>query len=168
MKLHLACGNKYLSGYVNVDIAAPRLDLSCDLSSARQREEVFRGMQGKVEEVLCVHFIEHLVPWEVPGFLQDCHALLREGGQLVLELPDLLKCVQNILKSERDQLGMWGLYGNPGTRNTYMLHRWAYTPETLSSLLRDAGFDALRIAQNTPHWHASGRYNRDMRLEATR
>jgi predicted SAM-dependent methyltransferase len=168
MKLHLACGKKYLDGYTNVDIDAPRLDIVCNLASPESRALAFDGMHGKVEEILCVHFLEHIVPWQVPAFLRDYHALLRDGGRLILELPDLLKCARNVLNGERDQLGMWGLYGDPSWENPHMLHHWAYTSASLTCYLVAAGFDGKRITQEVPHWHPSGRYNRDMRIEATR
>lgn len=168
MKMNLACGKRYAEGYVNVDLDAPKVDLLADLGSRASRARALEPYAGKCEEVLCIHFLEHLLPWEALPFLIDCRALLAPGGLLVLELPDLLKCCQNILNGERDQLGMWGLYGDPGHLNPYMLHRWAYTPKALASMLRQAGFDAGRITQTVPQWHKSGRYNRDMRLEARR
>ena len=48
------------------------------------------GERGAFDYILASHVIEHMV--DFIGFLQDCEALLREGGALSLVVPDKRFC----------------------------------------------------------------------------
>ena len=48
------------------------------------------GERGAFDYILASHVIEHMV--DLIGFLQDCEALLREGGALSLVIPDKRFC----------------------------------------------------------------------------
>lgn len=109
------------------------------------------------------HFIEHVYHWEAIHLVAEFYRLLKPGGLLIIECPDILKCARNLLKGHRDQLCMWGLYGDWGHKDPYMMHRHGYTPESLSALLKGAGFTGIKVL--APQTHGA-RGNRDMRIEA--
>lgn len=171
-KLNLGCGRHVLDGWVNVDVQvslkAPRSpEILCDLKTIPLPD-------GCAEEVMAIHVFEHFYFWETPAVLAEWRRLLTPGGSLVLELPNLMKCCRNILEGrtlarggkDPDQLGMWGLFGDPRDNDPYMTHRWGWTPKTLRSLLESSGFAEVR--ETMPKWHRAGRDHRDMRLEAIR
>jgi hypothetical protein len=86
-------------------------------------------------------------------------------------MPDILKCARNLLKlaaagADPDQMAMWGLYGDPGTSNPLMCHRWGWHPVSLQAELHAAGFTDL--VWPPTQWHPAGRAHRDMRVEARR
>lgn len=162
MKLNIGCGHRRIEGYVGIDaVERPGADMVAPAHQVPLPD-------GCADEVLAVHLLEHLLPWEAPVALAEWLRLLKPGGQLVLELPDLRKCCENILTGRAgkhaDQLGMWGLFGDNRLEDPFMMHRWGYTPETLTALLRQVGFTDVR--QAVPHFHPAGRQHRDMRLEA--
>src|SRR6185369_1787343 len=117
IKINACCGDRPRSGYVNIDIVAsadggPAPDIVCNALSVPLPD-------GCAEEIMCIHGFEHFYRWECDNLVLEWKRLLMPGGRLVLELPDLLKCCQNILAEleipgrNPDQSGMWGLYGDP-------------------------------------------------------
>lgn len=162
IRLNLGCGRKVKDGWVNVDIVAhPRAprppELLCDLRAVPLPD-------NHAHEVMAVHVLEHFYRWEVPGVLAEWRRLLKPGGLLVLELPDLLKCARNLLDGKSDEQTYFGLYGDPSHEDPYMCHRWGWYPETLRAALADAGF--ADIVEARPQFHPAGKDHRDMRMEA--
>lgn len=161
MKLNLGCGRRVLDGFTNVDIQhspkAPRApEILADLRSVPLPD-------GCADEAHAYHVIEHFVAWEAPIALAEWRRLLKPGGLLVLELPDLAKAAANLLRGGSDQDCMWPLYGDPSHRDEYMTHRWGYTPQTLTALLRHVGFVDIKVKPPQTHGPRPGR---DMRIEA--
>jgi ubiquinone/menaquinone biosynthesis C-methylase UbiE len=170
LRLNVGCGSRTLDGWFNCDIErnpdAPRdPDLLCDARAIPLPD-------GCASVVMAIHIFEHVHKWEAGELLAEWRRLLRPGGQLVLELPDLLKCCQNVVDGlvkggkHPDQLGMWGIYGDDRTKNPYMAHKYGWTPKTLEAFLKEHGFSKVRHMQTV--FHPAGRHHRDMRIEATR
>lgn len=150
VRLNLGCGDKILPGYVNVDFAESRKGNKPDVI-ADLRAMTFE--QDYADEILSVHVIEHFYPWEAEALLQHWRTILKPGGLLVLECPNILTAAEMLLKEpERagradgkdGQLAMWPLYGDPGWKDPLMCHRWGYTPLTLKDLLVRCGFVNVR------------------------
>jgi SAM-dependent methyltransferase len=146
----LGCGDKILDGYINVDFAESRKgnrpDIIADL----------RGLtfeQNYADEILAVHVIEHFYQWEVTQLLTHWKSVLKPGGVLILECPNILYAAEMLLKhpdrapharGKDGKLAMWPLYGDPNWQDPLMCHRWGYTPATLIELLEDCGFINVR------------------------
>ncbi len=170
VKLNLGCGDKHLPHYINVDIVESRLghkpDVVCDIRVL----EPFKDQT--VDEVLAVHVIEHVHRWEVLGVLKEWFRVLRPGGKIVLETPNLLSAckalLENPLKGARPgregQMTMWPLYGDPSWKDEHMMHKWLFTPQSLAEVMHEAGFKEIR--QRPAQFKL--REPRDMRLEAYR
>jgi SAM-dependent methyltransferase len=121
------------------------------------------------DEIELIHGIEHFYLWEARQLLKECYALLRPGGRLVLEQPNILyaaKVMAGLLvppKGAHGQFDMWPLYGDPNHKSSLFCHRWGYTPVTLAAELTTAGFDV----DNITHLPARSHYKvRDFRMEA--
>ena len=155
LRLNVGCGNKRFEGWVNVD-----LDPSADVV-ANVLQLPFED--GTADEVMAIHVLEHLERWQAPVALVEWLRVLKEGGQLVLELPDLVKCCHNIVAGLDDQEGINGLFGDPSTSNPLLMHRWGWTPAEVRHELRQAGFRKSKLAK--PVFHGR-RTHRDMRVEA--
>lgn len=180
MKINYGCGSRIIPGYYNIDAVhhkdAPRKP---DLIYAAEFDE-----EGKLiyplplddncaDEILAIHVFEHFYRWQVDSILQEWHRLLKTGGSLILELPDLIKCCTNIINGldgqtkvgkHPDQLGRWGLYGDPRLKDHYMCHKWGYAPKELMRILKENGF--IDIKHMDTQFHPAGRKFRDMRIEA--
>ena len=150
MKLNLGCGDKILPGYVNVDVAEARAgrrpDVLCDLHRLTPFED------NSAEEILSVHVIEHFWRWEVPDVLREWVRVLKPGGRLVLECPNLVAACEAFLADAdlhsgpgpEGQRTMWVFYGDPSWRDPLMVHRWGYTPRSLAAVMAEAGLVNLR------------------------
>jgi SAM-dependent methyltransferase len=174
MKIHMGCGARYWDGYINIDIQPPeggKVDIQADLRKIPLDD-------GVADEIQAIHVFEHFYYWEAEEVLQEWRRLLKPGGYLIMELPDMLKCCQNFVQQAKgfhvgkqgknpDQLTYWGLYGDPRPKNPFMCHRWGWTPQTLSAFLTERGFKVTNA--NLPTiFHSVGRGVRDMRVEAVR
>jgi predicted SAM-dependent methyltransferase len=150
LRLNLGCGDKILPGYVNVDVvehrSGKRPDVICDL----HRLEPFAN--DSFEEVMAIHVVEHFWRWEVVDVLREWKRVLRPGGRIVLECPNLITACQVLLADpvgaarpdEAGQRSMWVLHGDPRWRDPLMCHRWSYTPDSLREVMEEAGFVNVR------------------------
>jgi len=150
VRLNLGCGDKILPGYVNVDVAASRAgktpDVLCDLHDLTPFET------ASVDEVLAVHVVEHFWRWEVVDVLKEWARVLKPGGRMVLECPNLLSACEEFLRNPSAGAGpgpegqrtMWVFYGDPAWQDPLMCHRWNYTPQSLAQIMAEAGLVNLR------------------------
>jgi predicted SAM-dependent methyltransferase len=160
IKLNLGCGRRVLDGFINVDIAhnkrAPRApEILSDVRAVPLSD-------GYADECHAYHVIEHFVAWEAAAVIAEWCRLLKPGGLLVLELPNLESACRNLLLGKSDQMVMWPLYGDPSHRDEFMTHRWGYTPKTIVELLNASGFHKVKVLQPQTH---GPRPDRDMRVE---
>lgn len=164
MKLNIGCGGRRIPGFTGVD-AVPR-----PAAEIVAKADSIPLPDGSVEEIMAIHLLEHVHLWEAPDLLREWFRLLVPGGTLVLELPDIVKCCRNIADNytmagkHPDQAGLWGLYGDPRDKDTFMAHKWGYCFGTLKPMVEAAGF--IKIAEKPTQWHPVGRERRDFRLEA--
>jgi SAM-dependent methyltransferase len=173
MRLNVCSGRHVLKDWVNVDVVP-----STHQKAKGKVPEILADMRSIplpdacADELMCIHGLEHVYPWEADVALAEWHRLLKPSGLLVLEMPDLLKCCANVLSGytvegkHKDQYGLWGLYGNTDDRDPFMCHKFAYSPASLTAKLKAAGF--VDIKQEPPQWHAGGAVQRDMRMTARR
>ncbi len=150
LRLNLGCGDKILPDYVNVDVAATRAgkapDVLCDLHELAPFET------ASADEVLAVHVVEHFWRWEVVDVLKEWLRVLKPGGRMILECPNLLSACEELLRNptagagpgREGQRTMWVFYGDPAWRDPLMCHRWNYTPQSLGEIMAEAGLVNIR------------------------
>lgn len=149
IRLNLGCGDKKLPGYINVDYAPSRKGVTPDVM-ADLRKLTFQ--EASIDEILSVHVIEHFYYWEAIGLLNEWARVLKTGGRLVLECPNILSAAQALLNDPEGSAGpgkegsmsMWALYGDPNWTDPLMCHKWGYTPLSLIRLLESVGFSDVR------------------------
>lgn len=170
MKLNICCGRQVLEGWTNIDVVVSPL--------AKRPPEILASAlaipleDGCADEIMVIHGFEHFYKWDAAKALIEWRRLLRSGGRLILELPDIFKCCKNVVTGytingrSPDEFSMWGLYGDPRSEDEFMGHHWGWTPHTLRKFLQEHGF--RDIIDAATQWHPTGRINRDMRIEATK
>lgn len=170
IKVNVCSGRHVLPGWINVDVVVS------NHPKAKGPPQILADMRdiplpsNSADELMCIHGIEHIEPWEAEKALAEWFRILRPGGKIVVECPDIIKCARNLLTGftlagkHPDQYGMWGLYGDNRPQDSHMLHRWGYHPASLRKVLERAGF--VDIEEEQPEWHAAGASMRDMRMVA--
>lgn len=153
LRLNLGAGGKVIPGYLNVDVDGTP-DIKSDVRKLPFEDD-------EVDEIMAIHIFEHLYLWDAAPTLVEWRRVLKPGGRLILEMPDLIKSCQNILAGREPQAGMWGLYGNPDPKNELMCHHWGWSSDELVKLLRSVGFTKCKVLP--PQFHKK---YRDMRVEA--
>lgn len=167
MKLLLCCGPTRPAGFVRLD------------SNAKHAPDILASVpplppeaRGPWDEVDLIHGIEHFWLWDAGPLLREIHSVLKPGGVLVLEQPNVAAAARVLLGLDPPQYksvlesAMWPLYGDPAHRDEGYMHRWGYTPETLVALLRDvAPWARVSVLPQQFHTYARGR---DFRVEATK
>jgi hypothetical protein len=166
MKLNVAAGGKKYEGWTNIDaVRREGIDIVADMVSIPLDD-------GCADELMCIHGVEHVYAWEVPAVMSEFYRLLASGGSLQLEMPDIVKSCKNVADGimrggkDPDQLGLWGIFGDPRAKDPGMCHRYGWTFKTLSPLVAAAGFKNITEVQTK--FHPCGRVMRDFRLEATK
>jgi predicted SAM-dependent methyltransferase len=155
IKLHLGCGPNLLEGYVNVegDYLAHMEGIAVhDLT------QPFPIPDNTVSEILTVHVIEHIMPHDVPAMLTEWLRILKPGGFVATEWPDLLKMCQVIVdnphylysKNGKElKRSVAGIFGNISRyKDPVMLHKWGYSAESLKRLKLEMGFSRAIIEDN--------------------
>lgn len=172
MRINYGCGRRVLDGYFNIDAQhndkAPRppelihaLEFMCDgaILHPTPLED------GCADELFAAHLIEHFFEWEAPHVIREWARLLKPGGKLILELPDIIKAAQNLLAGMKPQMCIFPLYGDGSHKDPYMCHKFGYSPASIKALVEQNGFIKVRILPPQTH---GARINRDMRVEAVK
>jgi predicted SAM-dependent methyltransferase len=169
LRLHIGCGDVYLKDWVNIDVyreegvyfAGIRSDLRDENLTTMDKyykHNLFEGSgncvidayadashlpysTGEVDSILTVQVAEHFSRAEVVKVLAEWYRVLRSGGQLFVDVPDLMGILKMLIDAVDVKDDEWVarlLYGSH--KNRYSCHSWGYTPRSLSHLLKTAGF----------------------------
>ena len=148
IRLHLGCGQRYFSGYVNIDYpqshhtvqAKSLADLYADIRKLRFSPQT-------IAEVRLHHVFEHFDRPKALRLLVDWHEWLIEGGILLIETPDFDACARIILSPwkpwPKKAVAMRHLYGSHEAHWAYHLEGW--NKQRLSHTLTELGFVHLKL-----------------------
>lgn len=151
VKLNLGAGGQELIGYTSVDLYDDRAKVKADI---RDLKGVYED--NSVHEILSVHVIEHLNPFQVVPAMREWKRILKPGGKIVIECPDIKALCENFVKAD-DGTRMHILnciYGT-GTINepSFTPHLFGWYDKTLVSHLEQAGFTNCTVMKaNFEHW----------------
>ena len=159
MRLHLGCGKKRLDGYVNVDLApGDAVDIVADVTCLPFET-------GSADEILAQHLIEHIHPLKWRETIASWHRILRSGGRLIIECPDLKKVCEYYASDFGGNRQWWHhcIYGDPDNGGS---HLHGFTLHKLVNDLLGAGFK-IEVAR-TWHDYTMPRVWYNLRVEAVR
>ena len=144
--LHVGCGGQPLPDWLS-QFEDVRVDIDPDTKPHFVRDMLnLHGLED-FDGVFCCHALEHLYPYQVPRALVEFKRAIKDGGMVVLMVPDL----QDV-KPTLEPIGltcelgpMCGLdlfYGHHAVLESqpYMAHHSGFTAITLVSVLKEAGF----------------------------
>jgi predicted SAM-dependent methyltransferase len=108
-------------------------------------------LDGSADEIEAFHLIEHLDGPRGKSFVCQCFHVLRPGGRLVLECPDLeAVCALYATDPARATLSLFGHQN----RGRSMRHRYGYSRSSLAALLTEVGFHVEHVSDGTDY-HAA-------------
>lgn len=97
------------------------------------------------DEARAIHVIEHFWPWDTDAIVKEWVRVLKPGGQLAIECPDIDKvlALQNVPEVP-PAFTFWALYGDPRHKSPEMMHRWCYSRKQIYMLMAGAGLENVR------------------------
>ena len=103
---------------------------------------------GAIDEVHCVHVLEHMIRDKSPTMLGEIHRVLKKGGDCYVEVPDFRATIQWLEAAFRggdvEAIHNWitSIYGKseiPG-----MAHHWGFYEGSLRRAFRQQGFNDVK------------------------
>ena len=151
MKLNLGCGDDVREGYINIDVRKTKPNvLVIDLE-----KELLRAFPSEsADEIVARDFIEHISWRRVEDLLKDIFRVLKKGGRLFIQVPDLEAIARKvILNPDFKYLELEGwkaisfwVYG--AQDHEYNYHKSGFTIPTLKRLLESIGFAVEKIGND--------------------
>lgn len=164
IKLNLGAGGVNYPGYLSVDLYDKRADVLMDITKLDFEE-------NSVTEILGSHVFEHLNPYHVWDTLHAWKRVLKPGGRLILEMPNIEElCKRFVTASKSERYGILNaVYGSVNTTNEgtpdqiTSPHLFGWWPEAMWDYLVGVGFENIVIGpEQIPHPEAN------FRVEATK
>ena len=143
MNLHLACGKRYIPGFIHVDVADfPHIDYR----SRIERLPMFAD--GSADLIYCCHGLEYLDRAEAAVALTEWRRVLKPGGTLRLAVPDF-RALVTIYEATGNLDPILGpLFGRMAIETpdgqAVVYHRTVYDYPSLEALCLTAGFQSVR------------------------
>ncbi len=162
LRLNIGCGPHRIDGYTGVDLLpGPAVDIVAPCDQLPYKD-------GEVTEILAEHLIEHLTYFQFNKAMAEWYRVLKPGGFLIIECPDLLGlCKQFVDSNEYGRYttykGYWPIiahiYGHQRGKNEAeemsQVHKSGYTREHLQNILFGLGYDIVAVPElpqkATPH-----------------
>jgi predicted SAM-dependent methyltransferase len=138
MKLHLGCGSVHLKGFVNID-ANP--DTAADLVTDAL---ALPFADFACEEIRAYQLIEHLGYSGAVFALAEWYRLLKPGGRLVIETPDIAGSFRKFLGAQDRKSCATVLGWIFGEESPGLQHKLLFPRDMLDELLGKAGFKVVR------------------------
>jgi predicted SAM-dependent methyltransferase len=138
MKLHLACGTRYIKGCVNIDYSGEvKADYQLDIGTQN-----LPFNDNSASEIYLVHAIEHLDKQQGRFCLGECRRVLKPGGSFYIVFPDIRKVIDDVFNNVNPAVPH--LYHNEEwliraifetQENEQLIHKYGYTEATMRKLL---------------------------------
>jgi len=151
MKLHLGCGERYLEGYVNIDLPLSSHSVQ-RISVADIHADILdlRYPAGTVDEIRLHHVFEHFPRPVACALLASWYSWLKPGGTLHIEVPNLRKTALAMLHplASFKQYGVAERHIFGSHEADWAVHHEGYTPKSLALFVQSYGFKVRKFRQN--------------------
>lgn len=161
IKLHIGCGSKYWKGWCNID-AYPSDPSDTHRGLMNNKPDIWADLRNlsnsnNVVDTICSqHVLEHFYRHEVISIFKNFYYLLKPGGVIITEMPDLYG-ILNLLKllpfkpyypnsdlKYRDMITAQ-LYGASWEKNSqhYPYHKYVWGRKEFCKELEKIGFEII-------------------------
>ncbi|RLI32956.1 hypothetical protein DRO51_00550 [Candidatus Bathyarchaeota archaeon] len=155
VKLNMGCGEDKKEGYINIDNREScKPDMVYDLEKTPYPFE-----NESAEEILWKDSLEHLSWRVIENVLKECYRILKKGGRMYIQTPDLEIIAKKVILDPNFKygdlegykaIGFW-VYGrqDPQPDGSFGgwggFHKAGFTKQTLKKLLESVGFKIEEI-----------------------
>jgi GT2 family glycosyltransferase len=164
IKLNLGAGGIEYKGLLSVDLHDKRASILMDATKLDLED-------NSVSEILALHLFEHINPYKSIATLKEWYRVLKPGGKLVMELPDIeVLCRRFVIANKQERYGILNaIYGSVNTTSEgtpadiTAPHLFGWFPESIHDHLAGAGFvNVVFGPEQFPHPESN------MHVEATK
>ena len=137
MKLHLGCGQRYLPGYIHIDVCNEKhIDMQMDI---RKLDGI---ADNTVDDIYASHVLEHFKRNEIYDILKEWNRVIKPDGTIHIAVPNFLACVEqyNQQKYLPELIGL--ICG--GQKDTYDMHTMIFDDKLLTQFLEETGFTDVK------------------------
>lgn len=140
VKLNLGCGREKKEGFLNVDIVPEfQPDVLDDVTILTKINT------NSADGILARDVIEHVSFLKIGPTLRNWCRVLKKGGKLVIQTPNIQTISQNIIERIEDieyvKMMIRRIYGGQEYETNY--HFNSFTPQILKDLLEGSGFEVI-------------------------
>ncbi len=139
-KLHLGCGERYLEGYLHIDINEfEHIDYKTKVDNLDMFDE------NSIEEIYASHLLEYFDIYESIEVLNEWKRVLIKGGKLRLAVPNFTNLIEVYKKTGSIAdiigpiIGRWEL-----SNNDLIYHKQIFDEKSLEGLLIKSGFKNIK------------------------
>ena len=145
MKLHIGCQEKYLDGYVNIDL--PPSEHTVQQVKADKYADVreLSYEENSITEIRSHHLLEHFSRQEALMLLARWHKWLKPGGLLVVETPDFEESAKKFLKANPEEQLVFSRHIYGSEEASWATHKDHWSETKYRYVLSRLGFDDLRF-----------------------
>jgi beta-1,4-mannosyl-glycoprotein beta-1,4-N-acetylglucosaminyltransferase len=144
-KLNIGCGDALLPGYLNTDLYNPNAQVKADATK-------LPFPNGRFEEVISIQVFEHLPCQEAMNILTEWKRVLKPGGKLVIEVPNIQELCKNFESADK-QARYRILDCIYGTTFPKTPHLYGWYPEILNDHLIYIGMEKIIFSPaQVYHW----------------
>lgn len=140
-KLHLGCGERFLKGYIHIDINDfPHIDYLSKI------DDLSMFQNESVDLIYASHCFEYFDRFEANNVLEEWNRVLKINGTLRLSVPNFesLILIYNKYKNLDNILGP--LFGKWQVNNEVTIyHKTVYDLPSLSKILKNNGFGEFKL-----------------------
>lgn len=149
MKLNIGCKRTKKKDYINIDVNKKvHPDIVADVTKGLLFED------SSIQEIIAIHFLEHLFKIQVEPFLKECYRVLKPGGILEIEIPDVEKMTKAFGQKKIDfQTYIRRIFGGIAVDKTYIpgMHKWGWSEKTVKELLEKLKFEVTKTTGGKYH-----------------
>ena len=133
MKLNIGCGKIYKEGFINIDAFDPTV------ADKIMNADDLKFSSNSIERIETYQVIEHFGLFKSVYILAEWFRVLKPGGTLLIETPDLEKSFKEFINGDletKKKVLSW-IYGveSPG-----MVHSFCFPTDLLEMILKKTGF----------------------------
>jgi predicted SAM-dependent methyltransferase len=120
-----------------------RPDVRCDIRAIPEPDQTFDVVSTR-------HTLEHFMWEEAPDLVKEWTRILKVGGELRINVPNLAHAAREIIRADEDAdyspglYPLWQVYGKQ-TGNFGEVHRNGFTRHSLKRLLEHCGVSAVSV-----------------------